>query len=204
MASMISSGQNRPKKENLPINYLDSLCQIMSDEHRVNTARDIVGNENNEIPRDWYSQYLYKTYYSAETQRINVSEKQFKEGKVLRIAEGTLRWERVKEFGFGDEYNNPTEMSETEYFFLNNELLKISISKGHTDYNARPSYYGVVIRQLDLLCEKSKIVNRKAYWYSQLCDECVELYMREFDINENVLIQKAHTFYEKLTSKIKK
>ena len=33
--------------------------------------------------------------------------------------------------------------------------------KGYTDYNFNPAGYWINIRQLDLLCQKNEIVNRK-------------------------------------------
>jgi hypothetical protein len=172
----------------------------MSDECRAKSY--IYGDNSDGIAGHWFTEYLYKAYGAEGIPDVKVSEKQLKKGVLLRIAEGTFR---VEEKSWGQTYNCPTEMNEIEYFFLNNKLVKISIAKGYTDYNSSPALYWINIRQLDLLYQKNEIVNRKAYWYSgdrqQLDDEWVEQYMRDLDINENVLIQKAYTLYKELKKK---
>jgi hypothetical protein len=181
--------------------YLDSLCLAMSKECRAAIVNNIDDNACNLTVNHWFTKYLYwTTYDTTGTPRMNISEKRLKEGVLLRITEGKFRIEEKD--GRGKTYNCPTEMSETEYFFLNNELIKISIVKGYTDYNAIPSNYWIGIRQLDLLCQESKIVKRKAYSYfgdiipyKPLEEELVELYIKDFDINEEALIQKARKLY---------
>jgi hypothetical protein len=194
MASITSCAQSGQKKD-IPQDCLDSLCVAMSDECRgvsMNTASYI-----SESFSDWFPKYLKETYDTVGTPHINVSEKQLTEGTLRRIAEGKIRIEERADFS--RTYNYPAEMSETEYFFLNNELVKISVAKGHTDYNFIPSAYWIMVFQLDLLCQKNEIVNRKAYWCSgdknrtQVEVEKFEYYIRDLDINENALIQKAHT-----------
>jgi len=202
MASMTGCRQNRQQKDLSQIILLDSICQTMSDEYRAKSC--IYGGLGSPdgIAGHWFTEYLYLTYDTVETPPVNVSERQLKEGVLLRIAEGRFRIEKKS---YGKTYNCPTKMNETEYFFLNNELVKISIAKGYTDYNSTPALYWITIRQLDLLCQKNEIVNRKAYWYSggreQLDDEWVEQSMRDLDINESALIQKAHTLYKEFKNK---
>ena len=201
MASTTSCAQNGLKSNISQIDYLDTLCLKMSDECRVIPVNyeDYMAYEArkvyNEIKYHWFTEYLYLTYDTVRTPRINVSEKQLKEGKLRRIAEGKLRIEE-REGYLGNLYNYPVEMNETEYFFLNNELVKISISKGSTDYNFMPERYWIAVWQLDLLCQKNKVVNRKAYYCfgdrGQPDNEWIERFVEYLNIDENALIEKAY------------
>jgi hypothetical protein len=202
----LCAGQNIKNNDMIEkIEKLDSLCRAMSDEYRANVLSSI-DRTADPVTRDWFSEYLYWEYNNTETPHITISEKQLDKGKLVRIAEGMFQWKRVKEFDVGDEYNQPTEMNETEYFFLNSELVKISIYKGHTDYNAMPRNYWVVVRQVDLMYQKGKLANKKAYYHvwgsiTQYNDEVAEQYMEEWNVGEDMPLQKAGMIYEKLIRK---
>ena len=207
MASVTSCTQCGLKK-NISQNYLDSLCLAMSDECRGMQVHSMDKEvyDINGILNHWFTEYLYLKYDTVGTPRMNVTEKQLKEGTLRRIAEGKFRIEKAD--SFGKTFNCPMVMNETEYFFLNNELVKISVTKGYPDYNAIPANYWIVMRQVDLLCQKNKIVNRKAYWYSgdriQLEDSEIEQEMDYLEIDENALIQKAQSLYNDKRNEIEK
>ena len=203
MASSISCGQNWQKIDTLHPDYLDSLCLTMSDEYRAMPENYTERRIYNALKDYWFTNYLNRTYDTIGTLHTSVSEKQLKEGVLLRITEGKFRIEKGE--SYGETYDCPTEMKETEYFYLNNELIKISVTEGSTDYNAIPANYWITVRQLDLLCQKDKIVDRKAYRYfgdrTELEEEWIEQHVRYLDINENALIQKAHALYGSISGK---
>jgi hypothetical protein len=200
----VDNNMSNMKKETEKI---DNLCKVMSDECRIEILNKVDGS----LPylgRHWFTDYLYWLYDSTRNIGITVSEKQINEGRLLRIAEGKIRWELVEAF-FGEEYDKPTEMTETEYFFLNNELVKISISKGHTDYNAIPSNYWIVIRQLDLSYQKDTLANKKAFWHvwgsvTEYNEEVAERYMKEWNVSEDTLLKKGGELLEKMITAINK
>lgn len=98
-----------------------------------------------------------------------------------------------------EEYRIPAEMSEIEYFFLNGELIKISITKGETDYNALPENYWISMEQLDLIYEKNKLVKKTTYIHlgqwdpsTKASDEWTELFIKHYDINQDTLVERAY------------
>ena len=173
----------------------DSLCRTLSDECRATISNKIKDNDENLNVRffgNWFPTYLDKAYNTTNAPKIYIDEKQLNEGKFLRIAEGSYRTEE-KETIFETKYLLPVEMSETEYFFLNGELIKIIITKGRTDYNYLPSAYWVMIDRLDLIYEKS--VRKAAYTdggtLSKSKDEWIENFIRRYKINEDALIERS-------------
>ena len=186
---MTSLGQNRQKADILSLDYLDSLCTAMSKEYRTNTHTNIDGKSPIEITGHWFSKYMYWEY-DNKPPRTTVFEKQLKEGTLLRLAEGNFRWETLD--SYGKPYNCPTEMKEVEFFFLNGILVKISFIEGTTDYNFIPAKYWIRTDYLNLLFQENKIVRKSC---GSPYKEWLEHYMKHFNVDENELIQKAHTLY---------
>ena len=188
-------GYNNNNNTAMTNEQLDSLCRTLSDECRATISNKIKDNEQNLNVRffgNWFPTYLNEAYDTTNAPKIYIDEKQLNEGKLLRIAEGSYRTEE-KETIFETKYLLPVEMSETEYFFLNGELIKIIITKGRTDYNYLPSAYWVMIDRLDLIYEKS--VRKAAYTdggtLSKSKDEWIENFIRRYKINEDALIERS-------------
>ena len=188
-------GYNNNNNTAMTNEQLDSLCRTLSDECRATISNKIKDNDENLNVRffgNWFPTYLDKAYNTTNAPKIYIDEKQLNEGKFLRIAEGSYRTEE-KETIFETKYLLPVEMSETEYFFLNGELIKIIITKGRTDYNYLPSAYWVMIDRLDLIYEKS--VRKAAYTdggtLSKSKDEWIENFIRRYKINEDALIERS-------------
>ncbi|MDR0661266.1 MAG: hypothetical protein LBG19_10855 [Prevotellaceae bacterium] len=95
--------------------------------------------------------YLHNSYYANGKKTRTAAQKQVKEGILLRLAEGKLCIEEVEGFRYKGKYVCPTEMIETEYFFLNNQLVKISFTIGRADYNVLPQNYWIVVSQIDFI-----------------------------------------------------
>ena len=188
-------GYNNNNNTAMTNEQLDSLCRTLSDECRATISSKAKDNDENLNVRffgNWFPTYLDKAYNTTNAPKIYIDEKQLNEGKFLRIAEGSYRTEE-KETIFETKYLLPVEMSETEYFFLNGELIKIIITKGRTDYNYLPSAYWVMIDRLDLIYEKS--VRKAAYTdggtLSKSKDEWIENFIRRYKINEDALIERS-------------
>ena len=188
---------------------LDSLCREMTDKYRANILKQVANNDRNtdRTMRHWFPVYLNKVYDTAQTPEIYISEKRLKNSKLLRIAEGSFSIE-TREGYMKEEYLIPAEMSETEYFFLNGYLVKISITKGITDYNALPKNYWIRMEQLDLMYEKNKLVKKTAYSHfgqwdisTKVSDEWTELFTKHHDIDEEALIERAYIVYHKFSKK---
>ena len=190
-------GYNNNNNTAMTNEQLDSLCRTLSDECRATILNKIADDDNNidRKTRHWFPTYLNQAYDTTNAPKIHINEKQLNEGKLLRIAEGSYRIEERESHIHlkGIKFQIPTEMSETEYFFLNGELIKISITKGRTDYNYRPSAYWVIINRLDLIYEKS--VRKAAYTdggtLSKPSDERIENFIRHYKINEDALIERS-------------
>ena len=178
---------------------LDSLCRTMTDEYRTKILSTIANNERDtdRTTSHWLPVYLNKAYDTENAPEIHISKKSLKKNKLLRIAEGSFRIE-VKESYMKEEFRIPAVMNEIEYFFLNGELIKISITKGATDYNALPQNYWFQFNQLDLMYEKNKLVKKTAYFYfdqwnlsTKVSDEWTELFTKHHNIDEEALIERA-------------
>ena len=194
-------GYNNNNNTAMTNEQLDSLCRTLSDECRATISSKAKDNDedlNIRFLGNWFPTYLEKAYNTTNAPKIHINEKQLNEGKLLRIAEGSFRIEeRVSPYG-EVKYLLPVEMSETEYFFLNGELIKISITKGLTDYNALPQNFWIRIEQLDLIYEKDKPVKKAVYSYfgqwnslSKVSDEWIENFIRHYKINEDTLIERS-------------
>ena len=192
---------------------LDSLCREMTDKYRA-TFLDRKALENrlfyisnsDKTMRHWFPVYLSKVYDTVNAPGIHISEKRLENSKLLRIAEGRFRIETREGYLKREAYRIPAEMSETEYFFLNGGLVKISITKGATDYNALPENYWFQINQLDLMYEKNKVVKKAAYFYfdqwdlsTKVSDEWTALFTKHHDIDEEALIERAYIVYHKFS-----
>lgn len=205
ICSISCAGQNMDNKMKEEIKKIDSLCKAMSDEYKIeitNKIEESVLEQN----KGWFPTYLSQLYDTIPNSNIYVSEKQVSEGKLLRIAEGNIRWEWAK--AYFDEYLKPTEMNETEYFFLDNELVKISLFQGFPDYNAIPANYWIVMRQVDLLYQKDILVSKNAFrhvWGSvtEYDEAAAERLMKEWNVSEEMLLQKAEELLKRMINRDK-
>ena len=196
------NGQNKMTNE-----QLDNICREMSDESRAKVLNQIADKDRDadRATSHWFPAYLDITYNTTNASEIQINEKRLNKNKLVRITEGSFRIE-VREDRMKEKYRIPTEMNETEYFFLNGELVKISITKGYTDYNALPYNYWFRIHQLDLMFKKNKLVKKAEYIYfgqwdssSKVSDEWIET----FGIDEDTLIKRAYILNEKVREKDK-
>lgn len=152
----------------MTIQQLDSLCFSLSDEARTSIFSDIIDSIDYAIIKSKHEfiSYIDKAYYNGRKLQT-ATLKQIKEGTLLRLAEGKLCIKEVDDFR-GLKYPLPTEMVETEYFFLNNQLVKISVTIGRTDYNVMPQNYWVIVNLLDFVYHKTEPPQKAIYQISSI------------------------------------
>ena len=143
---------------------LDSLCLAMADEIRSNTLKETASSTENIdiLQKHDFLQYLHNTYCSNGKKTHTACQKQLKEGTLLRLAEGKLTIEEAEDFR-KNRYRTPTSMVESEYFFLNGKLVKISLTIGRTDYNALPKNYWIMVKQIDFVYPPEDFEKRTIY-----------------------------------------
>lgn len=195
---------------------LDSLCQAMSDEYRLSIPMEITDGTDiiakNERLNNSFISYLHNAYYTSGKKTLTAVKKQVESGKLLRLAEGKLAIEEVEDFR-NDKYIAPVDMVETEYFFLDGKLIKVSVTFGRTDYNALPRNYWIMVNQIDFVYNNTKLAKATIYHvnnhipltYRSILptnvmsnDEWREMVMNYANITEEKLRAKAyelHTMY---------
>ena len=205
------------KETVMTVEQIDSLCMFMTDEVRHDSISIADRRENikekiekmriTRIRDDSFVLYLYNTGYTDDKQTYTATKKQVKEGILLRLAEGKLCIEEAEDFLHKSKYFLPTEMEETEYFFMNEQLVKISLTKGHTDYNVSPQAYWILVNQIDFVYhtiepEKKAIyyfyhpIHRKQYPVNVLTEkEWIEAEMNRNGITEEQLKENAYRLY---------
>ena len=201
----------------MTIDRLDKLCLSMSDEIRAEisaekTAVTAICTATVMGKHDFLS-YLDNAYYANGRKPRTAIQKQVNGGTLLRLAEGKLNIQEVEDFR-KDKYPAPTEMVETEYFFLNNHLVKISLTTGRTDYNAMPRNYWVVVNQLDFVYHDTEPPKKAIYNISSCVhpgnrslfptnvrssDEWIESIMSTAGTTEEQLLLNAIQIYQLYT-----
>lgn len=146
---------------------LDSLCLSISDDVRLNTLSSEITDHIVLVRamENSFVSYLHNAYYTNGKKNCTATQKQVKEGILLRLAEGELSIEEIEDFHYKGKYVCPTEMVEKEYFFLNNQLAKISITIGRTDYNVLPRNYWIIVSQLDFIYYATKPEKKAIYYF---------------------------------------
>ena len=152
---------------------INRICLSLSDEVRRNTPTEKIDSAVPAPISDLsfnFVRYLHNAYYAKERKTRTATKTQLPQGTLLRLAEGKLIIEqvedellRVEPYTYPTEYMYPTEMVETEYFFLNNRLVKISVTIGHADYNVIPSNYWIIVSQIDFSYHKTEPSTKTIY-----------------------------------------
>lgn len=139
---------------------IDSLCLSISDEIKrcsVPTETDLTKISASDlkvakVAKHPFVSYLYNVYYIDDRKNRTAIQEQVGDETLLRLTEGKLHIEEAEDFRYRmGKYLLPAEMMETEYFFLNEQLVKISQTIGRTDYNVYPQHYWIIVSQLDFV-----------------------------------------------------
>jgi hypothetical protein len=123
----------------------------------------------------YYLKYAYSSKPKLLFQDINgakpvVTSKTVKEGTLLRIGEGHLKWVKARTC-LDKTFMNPEDIAEAAYYFLNNELIATRIRFGITDYNFCPSRYWIMIVNAETLFSDENSGKTCYYWHDGPCSE---------------------------------